>query len=240
MTDIDDAKGGVRRRVWALLDAHSAGRRGSVYGKIPDFTGADQAAHRLAGLSAWQGSRVVKSNPDRAQAEVRLNAVQDGKRVYMAVPKIAGTKPFFDLDPSQSHVIWEEAVTAEGAARYAQRVGLEGMRPIDVVVCGSVAVNREGVRLGKGAGYSDIEIALLGQAGLISAETMIVTTVHDLQVLDEPLPEAPHDVRVDAIVTPQEVVFCRPGPRRLGIAWEKMPTEKIAAIPVLRRLQEEA
>jgi NAD(P)-dependent dehydrogenase (short-subunit alcohol dehydrogenase family) len=35
------------------------------------------------------------------------------------------------------------------------------MRPVNLVVCGSVAVNRRGVRLGKGAGYSDIEVALL-------------------------------------------------------------------------------
>jgi 5-formyltetrahydrofolate cyclo-ligase len=41
------------------------------------------------------------------------------------------------------------------------------MRPVDIVVCGSVAVNRQGARLGKGAGYSDIEVALLQEAGLI-------------------------------------------------------------------------
>ena len=56
--------------------------------------------------------------------------------------------------------------------------------------------------LGKGAGYSDIEVALLAEAGLISERTMIATTVHDLQVLDEDLPEQVHDFRVDLIVTP--------------------------------------
>lgn len=35
------------------------------------------------------------------------------------------------------------------------------MRPVDIVVCGSVAVNRAGVRLGKGTGYSDIEAGLI-------------------------------------------------------------------------------
>ena len=42
---------------------------------------------------------------------------------------------------------------------------MEDMRPADPVVCGSVVVNRQ---LGKGAGYSDIGIALLVEAGLIS------------------------------------------------------------------------
>lgn len=52
-----------------------------------------------------------------------------------------------------------------------------------MVVCGSVAVNRRGTRLGKGAGYSDIEVALLQEAGLIGPSTVIMTTVHPPQVV---------------------------------------------------------
>ena len=39
---------------------------------------------------------------------------------------------------------------------------------MDLVVCGSVAVNRSGVRLGKGGGYADLELALLVEPGLVS------------------------------------------------------------------------
>jgi 5-formyltetrahydrofolate cyclo-ligase len=46
---------------------------------------------------------------------------------------------------------------------------------------------------GEGAGYSDIEVALLQEAGLIGPRTVIVTTVHHLQVVDEALPETGHD-----------------------------------------------
>jgi 5-formyltetrahydrofolate cyclo-ligase len=42
------------------------------------------------------------------------------------------------------------------------------MRPVQLVVCGSVAVNRTGARRGKGAGDSNIEAALLTGAALIS------------------------------------------------------------------------
>jgi 5-formyltetrahydrofolate cyclo-ligase len=41
------------------------------------------------------------------------------------------------------------------------------MQPVDLVACGSVAVDRTGARLGKGAGYSEIEVGLLNDAGLI-------------------------------------------------------------------------
>lgn len=40
-----------------------------------------------------------------------------------------------------------------------------GLLPFDVIVCGSVAVNQQGVRLGKGAGYSDIEVAHMTTSG---------------------------------------------------------------------------
>lgn len=57
-------------------------------------------------------------------------------------------------------------------------------------------------RLGKGSGYADIEIGLLTEAGLIDEQTVIATTVHDIQVLDhEVLPEEPHDFRLDLIVS---------------------------------------
>ena len=62
------------------------------------------------------------------------------------------------------------------------------MPPVDLVVCGSVAVNREGARVGKGGGFSDLEFALLVEAGLIGDATVLATTVHPLQVLDGPCP----------------------------------------------------
>jgi 5-formyltetrahydrofolate cyclo-ligase len=73
---------------------------------------------------------------------------------------------------------------------------------VDLVVCGSVAVNRKGARIGKGGGFSDLEVAFLAEAGVIRPDTVLATTVHPLQVADEPLPETIHDFRVDLIVTP--------------------------------------
>jgi 5-formyltetrahydrofolate cyclo-ligase len=38
---------------------------------------------------------------------------------------------------------------------------------------------------------------LLVEAGLIGTDTVLVTTVHPLQVLDEAPPETTHDLRLD-------------------------------------------
>lgn len=228
----DQAKNAIRERVWTLLEREQVAPPG-VHGRIPAFYGADHAAQRLAALPAWQSAAVVKAVPDKAQLPVRAQALREGKLVYMAVPKLAADKPFYLLDPATLTVPPEEAASSKAAARIARTVAVDEMRPVDLIVCGSVAVNRDGVRLGKGAGYSDIEVALLQEAGLIGPDTTIVTTVHDLQIVDEPLPETEHDFSVDLIITQTQVITCAPPRRPRGIMWDHLSQDKIAAIPTL-------
>ena len=231
-TGIDMAKQAIRTRIWDLLEREKAVERG-VHGYIPAFAGADVAADRLAHLPVWQAARVIKAVPDRAQQPVRERALRDGKLLYMAVPMLADKLPFYVLDPSRLTMPPSEAADRQMAASVAPKIAVDEMQPVDMVACGSVAVNRFGARLGKGAGYSDIEVALLQEAGLIGPDTVIVTTVHPLQVVDETLPETRHDFSVDLIVTPSEVIECGSPRRPGGIYWEQLTADKIAAIPVL-------
>lgn len=232
-SDIDQAKQALRERVWALLDDQGTVQPPGAAGHIPSFVGAKQAAEQLAGLPEWQNAQVIKANPDRAQLPARVLALQAGKLLYIAVPNLATLQPFYRLDPAALTAPFEQAVSNQGAAQTAERVSVEAMRPVDLIICGSVAVNRQGARIGKGAGYSDIEVALLMEAGLVGEETVIATTVHDLQVLDELLPETEHDFSVDLIATPTEVISCGRPWRPAGVYWGHLSAEKIAAIPAL-------
>jgi 5-formyltetrahydrofolate cyclo-ligase len=126
----------------------------------------------------------------------------------MAVPRLADPLPFSLLDPEDLRLSPWEAASKEGAARAGRKVAASQVRPVDLVVCGSVVVNHQGVRVGKGGGFSDLEVALLVEAGVLGPSTVLVTTVHRLQVVDEPLPETVHDFRVDLIVTPERVIWC--------------------------------
>ena len=231
-TGIDQAKQAVRTQVWDLLVAERVVEPG-VHGYIPAFTGAEAAADRLAGLPEWRAAQVIKAVPGRAQQPVRERALRDGKLLYVAVPKLAAEMPFFVLDPTDLTAAPAEAATREHAAHHARKIAVEDMRRVDIVVCGSVAVNRRGTRVGKGAGYSDIEVALLQEAGRIGPSTVIVTTVHPLQVIDEPIPETEYDFSVDLIVTPDEVFQCEPQRRPTGLYWNTLTPARIAAIPVL-------
>ncbi|MEU8050939.1 5-formyltetrahydrofolate cyclo-ligase [Micromonospora haikouensis] len=231
--DIEEAKREVRETVWSRLEQAGQALPPGAQGRIPDFVGAKLAAERLARHDAWRSASVVKSNPDKAQLPVRLRALADGKLLYMAVPKIADIRPFYLLDPASLNAAPADVATGSGAAVHASKVGISEMRPVDLVVCGSVAVNRDGVRIGKGAGYSDIEVALLTEAGLVGPSTILATTVHPLQVVDASLPEAPHDFRVDLIVTPDELIECNAPRRPEGIHWDKLSQHKIKEIPTL-------
>ena len=232
MTAANQAKQAIRERVWSQLERAGVVEPG-VRGYIPAFEGADQAAERLADLPVWQQAQILEVVPDRAQLPVRIRALQDGKLVYMAAPKLAAAEPFYLLDPHNLPVPATEAADRTVAARIAPSISISEMQAIDLIVCGSVAVNERGARLGKGAGYSDIEMALLAEAGLLSEQTIIATTVHELQVLDEDLPEQAHDFRVDLIVTPERIIWSGNPKRPAGLDLDSLSPEQIAAMPVL-------
>ncbi|MEU0760390.1 5-formyltetrahydrofolate cyclo-ligase [Streptomyces microflavus] len=234
---LDEAKQAVRTRIWSTLTTADAVHDASVHGRIPNFKGSGEAAARLARLPAWQGASVVKAVPDKAQLPVRVRALEEGKTVYMAVPKLATPKPFYLLDPTTLTAPPIEAAHSRVAATTAPTVEVDALRRLDLIILGSVAVNRDGARIGKGAGYSDIEFALLTEAGLVTAETVIVTTVHALQVTEIPIPTTEHDVSVDLIVTPDETIACASPHRPTGIDWSSLTAEKIGAIPALAARQ---
>jgi len=241
-TELLAAKAALRQEVWSEMSAARVARFPGAAGRIPNFTGAEAAAERLRATGEWQAAGTVKANPDSAQLPVRQRALEDGKTVYMAVPRLAEPEPFFALDPAHLSEPPRKAASIRGASRSARRVTLAELSPVDLVVMGSVAVGEDGARLGKGGGFADLEFALATAAGLIGPHTVSVTTVHELQVRAAGMiPLTGHDVPVDLIVTPERIIDCRPqhGPRAApAIRWEDLTDEKISAIPLLAAQRE--
>ncbi|MEG3841802.1 5-formyltetrahydrofolate cyclo-ligase, partial [Microcoleus sp. herbarium14] len=115
------------------------------------------------------------------------------------------------------------------------------MEPIDLVIIGCVAVARNGGRTGKGAGFADLELAMLTEFGLVEIDTPIVTTVHPLQVVENSrLPMQVHDWALNWIVTAEEVIETNTiYPRPTGLNWDSLRSEQLAQIPILRKLREQ-
>jgi len=228
------SKDELREQVWRTLQQQKVARFPGAEGRIPNFIGAEACAKQLAETSYWKTAKFLKVNPDSPQRAIRQRALAEGKTVYMAVPRLRSDKPFIELDPKKLKCSPFVASSIKGAGRYGRPVTLDEVKKIDLVVCGSVAANHQGARVGKGGGYSDLEFALLTEEKKIGPKTPIVTSVHPLQVVDEELPMTEHDIPLNAIVTPNEVIETKSLlPRPKGIYWPMLMQEKIDDIPVL-------
>jgi 5-formyltetrahydrofolate cyclo-ligase len=220
------------------MDREGVSRFPGAEGRIPNFSGAKQAAERLAGHRLWKRAQVIKANPDSPQTHARRRALEEGKTIVMAVPRLRDQHPFRLLDPRHlSDEQIREAATIKGALRHGRVVADDELPDIDLVVCGSVAVNLNGARIGKGGGFSDIEYGLLIEAGKIDEHTAIATTVHPIQILRENLPVIDHDLPVDVIATPRAVIDVeRAYDRPRGILWDHLQPPQIHEIPILERM----
>jgi 5-formyltetrahydrofolate cyclo-ligase len=238
--EILDAKAALRERVWRAMAVPGINRFPGADGRIPNFVGAERAADLLAGSDEWVAAKAIKSNPDAPQLPVRVRALKDEKLVYMAVPRLADPVPFFVLAPARLADPPARAASIKAASRSARTVAIADMSPVDLVVTGCVAVGLDGSRLGKGGGFSDLELALAAAAGLVDESTVVVTTVHDVQVQEAgTIPTVAHDMHVDVIATPVRLVHCpRPPRHRMPVLdWDDLTDEKIRAVPALEQLR---
>lgn len=230
-------KSAIREQVWdEMADAGVARFPFPPHGRIPNFAGADTAADRLTELAVWDAAGTLKANPDAPQLPVRRRALRAGRVVYMAVPRLSDRACFMELDPANIDDI-DSAATVSAMADYGRQVGPDGVNEIDLIVVGSVAVTPDGARVGKGEGYSDLEFAILREAWLVDGTTPVVTTVHDIQVVESEIPVSAHDVPIDVIVTPSRVVRTQtPFARPAGIDWSAVSPTRRQEIPILADL----
>ena len=230
-------KGQIRERIWKLMENKEIARfPRPVYGRIPNFLGAEEAARKLTALPEFQRTKVVKVNPDSPQNPVREAVLSGGKVLIMPTPRLR--EGFLVLDPKIiSKQAMGEAATIRGAFKYGKPADIGKIPKIDLIVAGSVAVSPDGARIGKGGGYSEIEYGILRELNLVGGETPIVTTVHDVQVVDE-APMEEHDFSVDIIVTPTRTIRVKERRNRpKGIIWEKVTPDMLEKMPILMELR---
>lgn len=236
MNSMINDKKSIREEIWNRMEAEKVAVFPGAYGRIPNFIGAEKAAEKLTKLDVWRKAKVVKVNPDSPQKYVRKLVLNYGKILIMPTPRISSG--FLMLDPKRiDKKDYDYAATIKGAFRYGVEIKPWDMPTIDLVVVGSVAVNRSGDRIGKGEGYSEIEWGLVRECGKVNEETPIVTTVHDLQIVDYNFKVDPYDVPVDIIITPTKIVTTnRVREKPKGIYWELIDENRISKIPLLKEL----
>jgi len=199
--DVKTTKKLLREEIWDKLETSGVARFPlPCYGRIPNFAGSEKAADNVRLLKEWKDARVVFANPDFAQQKVREFALLDGKLLVMASPRLK--HGYVVVDPKDVKDMENFASTIRGAFKYGRVVTAQEVPKPDLIIEGSVAVDMNGHRLGKGGGYGDVEIKTLKRMfGFIP----IVTTAHDVQVV-EAVPFEEKDEKISIIVTPTRVI----------------------------------
>nr|XP_034837042.1 methenyltetrahydrofolate synthase domain-containing protein isoform X1 [Maniola hyperantus]XP_034837043.1 methenyltetrahydrofolate synthase domain-containing protein isoform X2 [Maniola hyperantus] len=237
-------KQSFRLKIWRHLETNGLAMfPRPVYNRIPNFKGAAEAAAKLAELEVFKNATTVKVNPDKPQEPVRVICLEKHKTLYVPVPRLqSGFLNRMVLPEGETRPgAIRKAVSRNGMETFGQPLSIEDSVSLDLVVMGSVAVSKEGYRIGKGKGYGDLEFGLMMHMKAIKPNTLVATTVHDCQVFDTLPAElfGPHDVPIDLIITPTQVIETqRMSQRPVGILWHLLSNRRLELMPVLGQLRE--
>jgi len=220
----------VLRKLCTFLSHHNlvTTTRPPVPTRYPHFVGAEKASIRAAVLEEFISSKVVLVSP--GVAVLSDTVLQQGKLLVSPTPGLREDKVFQKL-------VKNESMTETTEGRREQkflRSELSDDVKIDVLVVGSMLVDNKGRRMGKKWEQVGLEFVL---GGLNKQKLVVITLVHDCQVVDE-LPEnmfSTMDVPVDIIVTPSQVIRVKDRlPKPENILWNKVTESMMEDIPMLK------
>ncbi|XP_013771335.1 methenyltetrahydrofolate synthase domain-containing protein isoform X2 [Pundamilia nyererei] len=235
------SKWDIRQKVWDYIEEKNlANFPRPVHNRIPNFKGAFAACAKVLELQAFIHTSEVKVDPDKPLEGARLAVLQARKTLLVPTPRLR-TGLFNRITPPEGASKEQLRIcsSSQGVKDFSVPVGLDAKIKIDLMVVGSVAVSEKGFRIGKGEGFADLEYGMMASMGAVNESTVVVTVVHDCQVMD--IPEdlmGSHDLTVDYILTPTRVIKtdCQL-PKPCGIIWNKLDTEKLQKIPILKKLR---
>ncbi|CAF0785865.1 unnamed protein product [Rotaria sp. Silwood1] len=243
-TNIKLFKARARQLVWDLMEMKNEVRYPRpVHGRIPNFRYCEIASENVTCLECFKRARVIKINPSIAQESLRYLTLAYNKVLLTPTPSLDSAL-FYKLEPKflrRSQLEW--AATKTGAAELGTVIQLQALKQIhvDIIIVASVVVNPiTGARIGKGKGYGDLEYAIMSQMGCVSNKTIIMTTCHESQLIND-IPNhimEQHDLPVDIIVTPKRYIYTKrlfQRPKR--VYWNKLDPDMMISIPVLQELK---
>lgn len=177
-----------------------------VFGRAPNFIGAERAAELLAEQPEFDQAKVVFVSPDHVLRRVRELVLERGKVLAVSLPRRLTRKGKPALLQIKERKAIKAAADIDNFLRYGQPLSL----PVDLSVLSSVVVDRFGNRLTPRKGFGDREWQMLVDGGFVHERTKVATIVHPLQFAEDLIKwVVDEDVRADLIVTPEEVI--RPG-----------------------------
>lgn len=236
--EVLDTKKSIREKVWTELMKSKQSLFPPPFGRIPNFKGAREAAAQLLQIPEFKSAKCIEVNPDKPLEACRMLVLEQGKHLYVPIPQLHGSL-LKKLEITENCDI-KKTVSRWGISQLGKEINLNDNINIDLLIVGSVAVSKDGYRIGKGKGFADLEFALLKEIKAIDDNTVIITVVHDSQVF-ETLPHdlfEIYDVPVDIIVTPTQIIKVEKKlPKPKGIYWNMLRPEQVQKINALKELR---
>lgn len=188
---VEQAKAALRRRLLAARRALPDGRRRAAAARVQ---AALVALIRRVRPPVVTGYVPVGTEPGGPELpDVLAEALGPGSRLLLPVLRD-------DLDLDWAPYAGPGSLVAAGRGMREPATGRLGRAAITdagLVVVPALAVDRHGVRLGRGGGSYDRALARVGDAALT------VALLHDGELLDA-IPARDHDRPVRAVITPAE------------------------------------
>lgn len=207
---------------------------------IADFEGSGAAADTLLAMPSYRNCATVFITPDNCLEYLREQTLKAGIRVLITTYGIR--RGFWLLDPAIiKPELYRYAAMLDGLEKVARPVSLAEIAGLDLqigfMVTGTGAINRGGIRFGKGHGFFDLEWAMLYTIKVVSQDTMTAAVVHDCQVLDEELHPETYDTVCNLIVTPSRVLRAEAATQpTCGILWDRLESGMLEDILPLQEL----
>ncbi|CAH1156066.1 unnamed protein product [Phaedon cochleariae] len=234
-----ESKYSIRKNVWGQLWKEKLVKFPTPFGRIPNFIGVEEASAKLLQLDVFKSAKSVEVSPDKPLESARALVLENQKDLYVPCPGLGrGLIKKLELDSKHDTKLIVSRWGIEHTGKEVDNVKDE--IKIDLLVLGSVAVSKDGYRIGKGAGYADMEFALFKEMKAINDQVVIVTIVHDSQVFDE-LPKdifKEYDVPIDFIITPTQIIEVKHDlSKPEGIFWNHLTLRQVETKTVLSELK---
>ncbi|XP_025206478.1 uncharacterized protein LOC112602557 isoform X2 [Melanaphis sacchari] len=240
------SKKDIRQKVWEFMEENLLVIFPKpCFNRIPNFKGCNNVSLLLEKLDEFKKAKTVQVTPDKAQETARFLTLNWGKRLLVPLLRLKEgllqnvSLPF--AEPSAKML--RSASTQKGLRKWGNKlITLDQNNDIhiDMIILGSVAVDKKGRRIGIGNGFCDLEFVILSSMNMVTDNTVVVTIVHDVQVFDT-LPNdifKPYDVPVDIIITSNEIIRVENRlDRPKDVFWNYISKRRLLEMPPLQLLR---
>ncbi|XP_037960241.1 methenyltetrahydrofolate synthase domain-containing protein-like [Teleopsis dalmanni] len=230
-----------RLKMWKKLEKNSFGPEITrIYNRVPDFHSNKKASKILTSTYEFKKAKNIYVEVEKSLRHAKVEVLKAKKNLYLPSKSETTILEKIVLPSDKKNLTLKDALRLEYSPKYHTDITLENKIELDMVIIGSVVVSREGYCIGRGNGYTDLNIGLLLECGMVTSKTIIVTVVSDMQVIEEisPILFKPYDIGVDIIVTRTQIIRVPQRlPRPSGIFWELLSEKRMNKTPCLHMIK---